>query len=114
MSPGRRRVEVVIDEIVLHGFPPSHRDGVAAAVQAELAASLAGWSTSSGSVTDQLDAGSFTLAAAASPAAVGQGVARLVHRSLPGLGAGPAGTGPERETAGPMGRPRPAAQAGGH
>jgi hypothetical protein len=82
MSAPPRRIEVAIDELVLHGFDRSQRDGIAAAVRAELAAALEGWGLAAGISADRLEAGSFTLPAAAPPAAVGRGVARQIRQVL--------------------------------
>jgi hypothetical protein len=77
-----RRIEVAIDELVLHGFEVRHRHSIAEAVQAELAAVLQGWSPTAGASAGRLEAGSFTVTAAAPPAAVGQGVARQVGQAV--------------------------------
>jgi hypothetical protein len=82
MSAPRRRIEVAIDELVLHGFDPRHRQWIAEAVQAELAAALEGWSPAAGASVDQVEAGSFTVPAAAPPAVVGRGVARQIGQVL--------------------------------
>ncbi len=82
MSARPRRIEVAIDELVLHGFDRSQRDGIAAAVRAELAAALEGWGPAAGISAGRLEAGSFTLPAAAPPAAVGRGVARQIRQVL--------------------------------
>jgi hypothetical protein len=77
-----RRIEVAIDELVLHGFDVRHRHSIAEAVQAELAAVLQGWSPTAGASAGRLEAGSFTVTPAAPPAAVGRGVARQVGRAV--------------------------------
>jgi hypothetical protein len=82
MSAPRGQIEVIIDELVLHGFAPGYRDEVAAAVEKELAARLDGWRPASGSVVDHLDGGAFAVAPAATPGDVGREVAGHVARAL--------------------------------
>jgi hypothetical protein len=86
MSDRPRRIEVTIDELVLHGFEPRHRERIAEAVRSELAEALAGWNPTTGADDAHLDGGSFSVPADASPAAVGRGVARQVAQRLPGGG----------------------------
>ena len=108
MSTRRASIEVIIDELVLHGFAPSDRDEVARALQSELATSLEGWRPGGGRVVDRVDGGSFSVAATVTPAAIGREVARRVGQVLAG---GPAD--PRRDaTAGwptSAGGPRPSA-----
>jgi hypothetical protein len=87
MSAGPRRIEVAIDELVLHGFDVRHRHQIAEAVQAELAAVFRDWSPTAGASgsrlsAGRLEAGSFAVPAAAPPAQVGRGVARQVGRAV--------------------------------
>ncbi len=82
MSGRARHIEVTIDELVLHGFDPRHRERIADAVRAELATALEGWTLAAGASAARIDAGSFTLPAAAPPAAVGRGTARQVGQIL--------------------------------
>jgi hypothetical protein len=82
MSSPARRIEVVIDELVLHGFDPRHRDRIADAVRAELAVALEGWSLAAGDSVTSIDAGSFTVPAAALPAVVGRAAGRQVGQIL--------------------------------
>ena len=77
-----RPVRVEIDELVLHGFRPGDRDTIAAGLQAELAASLAGWAPATGRSTEAIDAGAFDLPPSAPGAAVGRGIGRQVRRRL--------------------------------
>jgi hypothetical protein len=79
----RRRVQVEIGELVLHGFDRGQRDEIAA-VRAGLAAALEGWHPAAGASAAHLEAGSFAVPAAAGPGAVGHGVARQIHRALSG------------------------------
>jgi hypothetical protein len=102
MSSPARRIEVIIDELVLHGFDPRHRERIADAVRAELALVLESWSPDAGDGVARVDAGSFTVPAGAPPAVVGRGAARqvgqILHRGVGGgtesLRAGP----PDRST----------------
>jgi hypothetical protein len=100
-----RRVEVAIDELVLHGFDVRHRHSIAEAVQAELAAVLQGWSPTAGASAGRLEAGSFAVTAAAPPAAVGRGVARQVGQAVQAAATPEPGT-PEPGTPEP-GTPEP-------
>jgi len=54
MSARPGRIEVVIDELVLHGFEARQRDGIVAALRAELAAALEGWTRATGTSVDHL------------------------------------------------------------
>ena len=110
MSARPRRIEVAIDELVLHGFDRSQRDGIAAAVRAELAAALEGWGLAAGISVDCLEAGSFTMPAAAPPAVVGRGVARQIRQVLPG---GMGGADGVREGSGQTGSRRAGVAEGG-
>jgi hypothetical protein len=97
MSGPARHIEVVIDELVLHGFDSRDRDRIAEAVRAELAAALEGWSPAAGNSAARIDAGSFTVPAATPPAAVGQGAARQVGQILQrGMDGGASGVEPGR------------------
>jgi hypothetical protein len=84
MTAPPRRVDVEIGELVLHGFDHGQRDEIAAAVRTGLAAALEGWRPAAGASTTHLEAGSFTMPAAAAPAVVGQGVARQIRQALTG------------------------------
>jgi len=81
---GGLRIEVAIDELVLHGFDPRHRAQIAEAVATELAASIQGWRPRAGLTAARLDGGSFDVPGGAPPAAVGRSVARQVRQVLPG------------------------------
>jgi hypothetical protein len=84
MSP---RIEVIIDELVLHGFEARQRDEIAAALRTGLAAALQGWAPAAGGSADHLEAGSFALPDAAPPALVGQRTARQIRQALDAKGA---------------------------
>ena len=111
MSARPGRIEVVIDELVLHGFEARQRDGIAAALRAELAAALEGWTLAAGTSVDRLEAGSFVMPDAAPPAMVGQGVARQIRQVLDaGMQGGPGGMPGSAGRAGT--RPASAAEGG--
>lgn len=81
------RIEVVIEELVLHGFAPAEGAAVGDAVRAELARLLAaqGLSMAAQDVeVARLNAGSFQLQPGAGPQAAGAGIARSLHTSLQG------------------------------
>jgi hypothetical protein len=82
MTARPRRIEVIIDELVLHGFDTRDGPGIAEATATGLAEALAGWSPPAGSSTDRLAAGSFTVPAAAPPPVVGQGAAHRIGQAL--------------------------------
>jgi uncharacterized protein YfaP (DUF2135 family) len=76
------RVEVVIDELVLHGFDPARGAAVAEALAAELAAGLEGWRPGTGWSAREAPGGSFPVSPSATPAAVGAAAARQVRATL--------------------------------
>jgi hypothetical protein len=77
-----RRIEVSIDELVLHGFDPSSRDEIASSVRAELAAALVGWMPRQRADVGRVDGGSFDVPTAAGPTVVGRGAARAIGKAL--------------------------------
>jgi hypothetical protein len=85
------QIELVIEELVLHGF--DHADGarISEAVQTELARLLAarGIVMPTHSIElARLNAGSFTVQPNANAGAVGAGIARSLHRGLQGAADG--------------------------
>ena len=76
------RIEVEIDELVLHGFHGSDRRTVAAALEAELARSLSGWRPDRSRTMAHVDAGAFDLRAGAPASSVGQAVASQIQGQL--------------------------------
>ena len=76
------RVDVRMEELVLHGFSSLDRHAVGAAVERELAARI----TAEGGVAPvsagQVDAGEFTTPAGLGPDALGSRVAERVGRAL--------------------------------
>jgi hypothetical protein len=75
-------VEVVIEELVLHGFEPGHRDAIADALRRELATQLVGWRPAAPSGIAHLDGGSFAVAAGTAPAVVGRDAGRELGRAV--------------------------------
>ena len=90
MSAGPRRIEVVIDELILHGFGHQHSHAIAAGLRTELAVALANWRPGASTDIDRLDTGSIRHHGGVPPDAFGQTVARHVARALP-TGAAPKG-----------------------
>ncbi len=84
----RRRdsVKVHIEELVLQGFAPSARSGIAAAMEQELARLIGegGLPGVRGNPVafDQINGGTFNVTAGAKPHATGAGIARAVFRGL--------------------------------
>lgn len=101
------RIELVIDELVLHGLDPRHRHAIGDAVQRELARQLASqprghrWTAMS---ADTVDAGTLRLAAGSAPALVGERIAQSVMAAVsrpPDTPSAPGGarrSGPEART----------------
>jgi len=80
------RVEVTVDELVLHGFQPSERYAIGDAFQQELERLFAGAGLGPAFRRDaelpRLDAGRVSLSPRAQPASVGTQVARAVHGAM--------------------------------
>ena len=81
MAVRPQAIDVVIEELVLHGFDPADRLAIADAVEAELTKLIAakGWTAPISLETVQ--AGHFR-AADGRPASVGRETAKAVHRGL--------------------------------
>ena len=85
-------LELHIDELVLHGFSPADRHGIADAVRAELERRLAGVGAEqlgtladpSGAPIDRIDAGSLRVTEPTRPAAVGTQVGGALADALAG------------------------------
>jgi hypothetical protein len=86
------RIELVIEELVLHGFDPADGASISAAVQAELSRLLA-----DGGLPDlthpldltRLNAGAFALPPSpAPPSQVGAQIAGAIHTGLKGVSDG--------------------------
>jgi hypothetical protein len=76
-----QRIELHIDELVLHGFEHSDRHAIGEAIERELTRLLGAGSVPLQS-SDQIDAGSLTLTSGARPQRIGTKVAGKIHRSL--------------------------------
>jgi hypothetical protein len=80
---GLVRIELHVDELVLHGFSPHDRHRIGDAVRAELARALAAEPLpAQRRAVPQLDAGSFVRAPRATAEVVGTQIAGAVHRGL--------------------------------
>ncbi|HUI06065.1 MAG TPA: hypothetical protein VL486_03570 [Verrucomicrobiae bacterium] len=79
-------IEVRIEELMLHGFAPGDRRGIGAAVEQELTRLLAERGISpelaKTNTVENLDGGSFKLAAGSKAEAIGVQVAQAVHGGL--------------------------------
>ncbi len=79
-------IELRVEELVLHGFAPGDRHGIAEAVQRELARLLGrdgapeGWRQ--GIEVDRIDAGTFRQAPDTGARQVGREVARTVWKGM--------------------------------
>ncbi len=82
----RRHIELEIEQLVLHGFPPADQHRIGEAVRTELTRQLAEHGAPkslgrSGRIT-RLDAGSFDVTPGSRADTVGVQVARSVYRGL--------------------------------
>jgi predicted deacetylase len=79
-----REIEIVIDELVLHGFNRADRHRIAAAIQQQLAAAFTN-DISAGGIrsAEHVDAGEFSVAPHAKAAHVGEAAAGAIHKGLP-------------------------------
>ena len=80
-------VDLHIEELVLHGFPPRDRHRIAEAVRLELTRLLSARGAQQGlamasPASDRIAGGSFKVKADGTPQAAGQEIARAVFRSL--------------------------------
>ena len=80
------RIEMNIEELVLHGFDPADRDRIKSGVEHELIRLLAGRrgleKLACSRQLDELHAGSFQVKSNTVPEAIGSQVARAVHGGL--------------------------------
>ena len=81
-----QRVEVEIDELVLHGFDATRRHAIGDAVVRELERLLAAGTNTAVRSTAVVDAGTIRVDPAGG-AATGRGIARAIHNSLVDTGA---------------------------
>jgi hypothetical protein len=79
-------IDLHIDELVLHGFPPGDRDAIAEAVQQELARRFAETGAAAALLhnrqIDRLDGGAIQVAPNARPRTVGAQIAGAVYGGL--------------------------------
>ncbi len=84
MNPSR--VEVMIDELVLHGFAPGDRYAIAEALEQELTRLLSEQGVPQtfmqGGEVERLDGGSFPVTAAAKGTSVGEYAAQTLYGGL--------------------------------
>lgn len=80
------RIEVNIEEFVLHGFSPADRYGIGEAVQQELARLLAERGLPSGLAkggdADRLDGGEIRMIRGAKARAVGENIGRAIYEGM--------------------------------
>ena len=85
------RIELVIDELVLHGFDARHKHAIGDAVQQQLARALGQHAFDLGVFrpvdAERTDAGSFNARVGASPEALGAGIAQSVLTAVKAGGA---------------------------
>lgn len=81
-----RIIELEIEQLVLHGFPPTDRDRIGESLRTELARQLAQHgapkSLARAGRISQLDAGSFELTPGPTADAVGIRAAQSIYRGL--------------------------------
>ena len=86
VHPIPQAIEVHIDELILHGFPPADRHPIGGAVERELARLFAGQglprNLASGSAVGQLDGGAFNVAPGTTPEAIGVQIAQAIYSGL--------------------------------
>ena len=79
-------VELNIEELLLHGFPPGSRDAIAEAVRQELARRLAESGTPASflqnRVIGKVDGGAIQVAPGAQPQAIGSQIAGALYMGL--------------------------------
>jgi len=76
------RIEIVIDDLILTGFPRADRHRIAEAIQARLTEQFTAAPSAALKSADHIDAGEFHVGPAAKPAAIGAQAARTIHRSV--------------------------------
>lgn len=79
-------LDLHIDELALHGFPPQDRDRIAGSLQHELHRLLASGAQDllphTSFSLDRLDVGSFSAGISGSPQYIGRQVAQRIYRQL--------------------------------
>lgn len=83
LKPEAAAVEVHIEELVLHGFPPADRIAIGNAVQVELGRLIAERGlAATPAFAHRLNSGTFRVAAGASAGGIGRQVAQSVYDRL--------------------------------
>ena len=86
MTPGN--IELNIEQLILHGFPPGDRYRISAAIQQELTRLLAEQgvppSLVQGGMIEQLNGGSFEMAVGARAEVIGTQIAQSIYGGLSG------------------------------
>lgn len=81
-----RRIELRIDELILHGFEPGDRHRIGEAVQNELGRLLRGQGTPLAAENrgriDVIKGGAFTVTPGGGPESTGMQIARAVHDGI--------------------------------
>ena len=79
-------IELHIEELVLHGFPPADHHSIGGAVERELTRLLVGSDTppglASGGEVARLDGGAFDVAPNAAPEVIGAQIAQAIYSGL--------------------------------
>lgn len=81
----RRKIELRIDELVLHGFAPGDRHRIGEAVERELSRLMSGDGESFAAVrkgSSKIEGGAITLAPGAGPESAGAQIARAVYSGI--------------------------------
>jgi hypothetical protein len=82
------RIEIHIEEIVLHGFSPHARARIGDSVEVALAEHLAGagaLAATSDVARDRVDAGAIAVPSGAAPSAIGGAIAAAVAAAVGGV-----------------------------
>ncbi|OUC11748.1 MAG: hypothetical protein B0A82_26530 [Alkalinema sp. CACIAM 70d] len=86
MQPNQ--INIHINQLVLHGFPPGNRDRMYAAIQQELTRLLTEQgippTLMQGAKADQIDGGSFNMTVGAKTEGIGTEIARSIYGGLGG------------------------------
>lgn len=86
MGMKKQNIELHIEELVLHGFPPGDRRSIGGAVERELAMLIAEKGAPAalvnGGEIEKLDGGSFQAVQGSKPEATGAQIARAIYRGM--------------------------------
>jgi len=94
-EPARNAIKLHIERLVLHGFAPADRHRIADRVQVELARLLGEGNpmpVRAPVALERIEAGTFNVAAEASPRTTGTQIAHAIYRSLQQSAAASAGS----------------------